>query len=122
MRRNKPLLRLINRSRTGGQSRRAEKPDPQEQSAKALRGLIPRLIFRYFSEIDCVILEVSVGMHAPFAPHMSCGSRAIQAKPEGDCILFRAQEMKQTGDVSFVRAGLAFPVDSCGRAASGADK
>jgi hypothetical protein len=27
------------------------------------------LIFRFFSEIDCDILGVSVGMHAPFMPH-----------------------------------------------------
>ena len=58
-------------------------------------------IFRFFSEIDCVILEVSVGMRAPFAPHMSFGSRAIQAKPEGASILFRAQDMKLAGTCLF---------------------
>lgn len=53
------------------------------------------LIFLLFSEIGCVILEVSVGMRAPFAPHMSFGSRATQAKPEGASILFRAQDKKR---------------------------
>ena len=52
------------------------------QSVRSSLGPILGSIFRFFSEIDCVILEVSVGMRAPFAPHMSFGSRATQAKPE----------------------------------------
>jgi len=40
-------------------------------------------------------------MRAPFAPHMSFGSRATQAKPEGASILFRAQDMKLAGTCLF---------------------
>jgi len=38
-------------------------------------------------------LLISVGMRAPFAPHMSFGSRATQAKPEARRSLFRAMSL-----------------------------
>jgi len=39
-------------------------------------------------------LLISGGMRAPFAPHMSFGSRATQAKPEARRSLFRAMSLR----------------------------
>jgi|GEM_PF-4666334 hypothetical protein len=46
------------------------------------------------TEAACGNLSVSVRMRAPFAPSMSCGSRATQVKPEALVILFRANPLK----------------------------
>jgi hypothetical protein len=45
--------------------------------------------------MDCGILLISVRMSAPFAPYMSCGSRANQEKPEALIILFRAKHLNR---------------------------
>jgi hypothetical protein len=66
------------------------------------------LIFRFFSKIDCGILEISVGMRAPFAPHMSCGSRANQAKPEGALHPVPSTRYETSGDVSLLRLSLHY--------------
>jgi hypothetical protein len=39
------------------------------QSVRHRSGAVLGLFFRFFSEIDCDTLEVSVGMRAPIMPH-----------------------------------------------------
>jgi hypothetical protein len=54
------------------------------------RMLVPHIFCVAENSSECGILLISVRMRALYAPYMSCGSRATQAKPEALVILFRA--------------------------------
>jgi hypothetical protein len=72
--------------------------------------------------MDCGILLISVRMSAPFAPYMSCGSRANQEKPEALVILFRAKHLNRaflrTSDALRSRAPKRLPHVNFGKSFS----
>ena len=106
LRRNEGAPRLIYRSRIGRRAGQRRAPIPR-RSAGGGRELLFSSFFAVSARWTVIFLKSLQGCAPPLAPHMSRGSRATQAKPEGASHPDPSTREETSGDVSLLRPKLA---------------